>query len=97
MMTMGMMVPPSITLAHAALALCLIGPGQAAASPEMAKDKRCMNCHALDRKLVGPALKEVARRYAGQANAVPLLAGKIIQGGAGAWGPMKRAAWPPGS
>jgi cytochrome c len=60
----------------------------------MAKDKRCMNCHAMDRKLVGPALKDVARRYAGQANAVPLLASKIVQGGSGAWGPVPMAANP---
>ncbi len=88
------MLSPATTLAHAALALCLIWPSLVTASPEMAKDKRCMNCHALDRKLVGPALKEVARRYAGQANAVPLLAGKIVQGGAGAWGPVPMAANP---
>ena len=74
------MMSPANTLAHAALALCLIWTVQASASPEMAKDKRCMNCHALERKLVGPALKEVARRYAGHPSAVPLLASKIVQG-----------------
>ncbi len=88
------MMSPASTLAHAALALCLVSPVQAKASPEMARDKRCMNCHALERKLVGPALKEVARRYAGQANALPLLATKIVQGGAGAWGPVPMAANP---
>lgn len=75
--------------------MCLAWPGLAAASPELAKDKRCMNCHALDRKLVGPAFREIARRYAGQSEAAVLpLANKIVQGGAGAWGPVPMAANP---
>lgn len=53
-----------------------------------------MNCHALDRKLVGPSLRDVARRYAQQPGAATMLAGKIVKGGAGAWGPVPMAANP---
>ena len=88
------MVSPALTLAHAALILGLLWPGLASASPELARDKRCMNCHALDRKLVGPAFQDVARRYANRADVVPLLAAKIVQGGAGAWGPVPMTANP---
>ncbi len=66
----------------------------AAASPQLARDKLCMNCHTLDRKIVGPAFKDIATRYAGRADAVPFLAGKIVKGGAGAWGPVPMAANP---
>ena len=76
------------------LTLALLLPTPAWASPELARDKRCMNCHALERKLVGPAFKDVARRYAAQPDAVPRLAEKIVNGGAGAWGPVPMAANP---
>ena len=53
-----------------------------------------MNCHTLDRKIVGPSFKNVAQRYAKQADAVPRLAEKIVKGGGGAWGPVPMAANP---
>ncbi len=46
----------------------------------------CTGCHAVDRKLVGPAFREVAARYAGDAGAAAKLAAKIRAGGVGAWG-----------
>lgn len=66
----------------------------AQASEALARQKACLNCHALDRKLVGPALKDVARRYAGQKDVVPRLAEKVVKGGAGAWGPVAMTANP---
>lgn len=66
----------------------------AAAAARLAQEKRCLNCHAVERKLVGPSFRDVARRYRGQAGAVDLLAGKIVKGGAGAWGPVPMAANP---
>ena len=53
-----------------------------------------MNCHALDRKIVGPSFKDVAQRYAKLADAAPRLAEKIVKGGGGAWGPVPMAANP---
>jgi cytochrome c len=79
------------TLLAGALSLCSI---HAQASPELAKAHNCMNCHAVDRKLVGPAFRDIARRYAGQAGAADRLAKKIIGGGSGAWGPVAMAANP---
>lgn len=60
--------------------------GQAAADEALAKAKNCMTCHALDKKLVGPAYKDVAAKYKGQADAVAKLATKIKTGGKGVWG-----------
>ncbi|WP_247237593.1 PQQ-dependent sugar dehydrogenase [Telluribacter sp. SYSU D00476] len=46
----------------------------------------CKACHTLETKSIGPALKEVAKKYATQKNAQTLLADKIIAGGSGTWG-----------
>jgi cytochrome c len=51
-----------------------------------------MACHAVDKKLVGPAYKEVAAKYSGQKDAVDRLALKIMKGGAGVWGPVPMPA-----
>jgi cytochrome c len=48
----------------------------------------CQACHALDKKLVGPSFKDVAHKYAGEADAVQKLEGKVKNGGSGAWGPI---------
>ena len=48
---------------------------------DLAQKKNCMACHAVDKKLVGPAYKEVAAKYAGQKDAVDKLAQKVIKGG----------------
>ena len=61
-----------------------IGPGQS---------KACMACHQVEAKRVGPPLKSVAERYAGQGDAmVDYLAGKIRGGGRGAWGAVPMPA-----
>lgn len=60
--------------------------GQAQADEALAKAKNCMSCHALDKKLVGPAYKDVAAKYKGDAKAPAALAAKIKSGGKGAWG-----------
>ncbi len=66
----------------------------ARANPDLARQKICLGCHAVDRKLVGPAFKDVAARYAGQKDAVPKLADKIVKGGSGAWGAVPMPANP---
>jgi cytochrome c len=72
-------------------ALC--GATAARADQALAASRNCMACHAVDRKLVGPAFKAVAARYAGQ-NMTDALAAKIVKGGAGAWGPVPMPANP---
>jgi cytochrome c len=66
----------------------------AMASPELAKQKICTGCHALDKKQVGPSFKDIAARYAGQKDAPARLVDKIIRGGGGAWGPVPMPANP---
>lgn len=56
------------------------------ADQALASAKNCMSCHAVDKKLVGPAFKDIATKYAGQAGAADKLAGKIMKGSSGVWG-----------
>ncbi|MBZ0133307.1 MAG: c-type cytochrome [Rhodocyclaceae bacterium] len=60
--------------------------GQASADEALAKAKNCMSCHAVDKKVVGPSYKDVAKKYAGQADAAAKLEAKVKKGGSGVWG-----------
>jgi cytochrome c len=84
----------SVQLLSAALLglLALAFASPALASKELAQANACLACHALDRKLVGPAFQEVAKRYAGQGDAQAALARSIKAGGAGKWGPVPMPA-----
>jgi len=83
------MYKPLIKLATlAATALCM----PAWADLALATSKNCMACHATDKKLVGPAYKDVATKYAGDKTAADKLATKIQKGGAGVWGPVPMPA-----
>lgn len=66
----------------------------ALADEALAKSNNCMACHAVDKKLVGPAYKDVAKKYAGDAKAADMLAAKIIKGGSGVWGAVPMPANP---
>lgn len=74
--------------------------GTAAGDPVavLAREKACLNCHAIDRKLVGPSFADIATRYAGSAAAQPevvaLLARRIREGGSGSWGVVAMPASP---
>ena len=76
----------------AALAAVVAAP--AFANADLAQKKSCLACHATDKKLVGPAYKDVAAKYAGQKDAVAKLAEKIQKGGVGAWGQVPMPANP---
>ena len=58
----------------------------------LATAKNCTACHAIDKKVVGPAYKDVAAKYAGQKDAVDKLSAKIMKGGSGVWGPVPMPA-----
>jgi cytochrome c len=75
-----------------ALATLAALSGPALADQALATAKNCMACHAVDKKLVGPAYKDVAAKYAGQKDAVDKLAAKIMKGGSGVWGPVPMPA-----
>lgn len=72
-------------LTFAALA-AVTAAAPAMADEALAKAKNCMACHAVDKKLVGPAYKDVAAKYAKEAGAADKLAAKIQKGGSGVWG-----------
>ncbi len=72
-----------------ALALSLATPAFAQANIEATMTKAgCLACHAKDKKLVGPAYKDVAAKYKGQADAVAKLMVKVRKGGSGVYGPI---------
>lgn len=54
----------------------------------LAKQNNCLACHAIDRKMVGPAWKAVAVKYRGDAGAEAHLVDKMAKGGGGVWGSM---------
>ncbi len=66
----------------------------ASASPDLAQKKNCMACHAVGQKVIGPSYKEVAAKYAGQADAVAKLVPKVMKGGSGVWGAVPMPANP---
>ena len=74
----------------ALLAVAAVSP--AFANADLAAKKNCLACHALDKKVVGPAYKDVAAKYAGQKDAVAKLAEKIQKGGVGVWGQVPMPA-----
>ncbi|MHA4867556.1 c-type cytochrome [Duganella sp. PWIR1] len=64
------------------------------AGGDLAKAKNCMACHAVATKLVGPAYKDVAAKYAGQKDAEGKLVTKVMKGGSGTWGAIPMPANP---
>ena len=76
------------------LVLASAASSSAYAQADLAKSKNCMACHAIGSKLVGPAYKDVAAKYAGQKDAEAKLVAKVMKGGAGVWGPVPMPANP---
>jgi len=74
----------------AATALMVAVP--AFASQELAQKNGCLACHSVDKKIVGPAYKDVAKKYAKDKGAADKLFAKVKKGGSGVWGPV---AMPP--
>jgi cytochrome c len=77
--------------------LLIVAAGASAsafAQADLAKSKNCMACHAIGSKLVGPAYKDVAAKYAGQKDAEDKLVAKVMKGGSGVWGPVPMPANP---
>jgi cytochrome c len=64
----------------------------ALANKELATQKACMACHAVDKKLLGPAYQDVAKKYAGQKEAEATLIANIKKGGSCKWGPIPMPA-----
>ena len=62
------------------------------ANMDLAKKNTCTACHNVEKKLVGPAYQEIAKKYAGQKDAAANLAKSIKAGGSGKWGPVPMPA-----
>lgn len=73
----------------------LLLAGQAYANLELAQKNGCMACHAIDKKVVGPAYKDVAAKYKGNKDAEAMLIEKVKKGSAGVWGPKESSVMPP--
>ena len=63
-------------------------PAMAADAKALAQAKGCLVCHSADKKVIGPAYKDVAAKYKGDAGAAAKLALKVQKGGSGVWGTM---------
>ncbi|MFZ6673492.1 c-type cytochrome [Undibacterium sp. Rencai35W] len=74
--------------------LAFAASGSAMANADLAKAKNCMACHAVANKVVGPAYKDVAKKYAGDKTAEDKLVKKVMAGGTGVWGAIPMPANP---
>ena len=77
-----------LPIAAVALTACFMTTAARASDPEAMKKAGCLACHADDKKIVGPSYKDVAKKYAGQPDAVAKLTEKVRKGGSGVWGPV---------
>ncbi|MDO9365149.1 MAG: c-type cytochrome [Methylotenera sp.] len=64
----------------------------AAAAQALAQKSGCLACHSVDKKVLGPAFKDVAAKYKGNKTAEATLIEKVKKGGSGTWGPMPMPA-----
>jgi cytochrome c len=63
-------------------------PASATPAVDLARRKACLSCHGIDTRVVGPAFRDVAKRYRCQAGAQEKLVDKLRTGGSGSWGPL---------
>ena len=91
--TLAFLVSLAVVVAPFETAAAQSVPEAAVVKPLLAKGT-CLACHAVDKKVVGPAYRDVAEKYKADAKTVDLLADKILKGGSGVWGavPMPPAA-----
>ncbi|OWW22615.1 c-type cytochrome [Noviherbaspirillum denitrificans] len=73
-------------------AVAALASGAAMANADLAKAKNCLACHAVANKVVGPAFKDVAAKYAGQKDAEDKLVQKVLKGSSGTWGAVPMPA-----
>jgi cytochrome c len=65
---------------------CAGAPAFAQDAQSLLRDKGCLACHSVDTKIVGPAYKDVAKKYAARKDAEAYLSKKILEGSTGVWG-----------
>jgi cytochrome c len=78
-----------LSLIAALLASALVAGGAYAADgKELLNKSGCLACHSVDKKIVGPAYKDVAAKYKADKAAEGKLVDKVKKGGSGVWGPV---------
>jgi S-disulfanyl-L-cysteine oxidoreductase SoxD len=80
------------TAERPAAAAAPVADPAAATAQALARKHNCMACHGIDNRIVGPGLREVAKKYAGRSDAAAYLAQKIQSGSAGVWGAVAMPA-----
>lgn len=83
---MGIIAAVSVMLATPAVAVDM------AAGKALAQKSGCLACHTVEKKVVGPAFKDIAAKYKGNAKAEEMLIAKVTKGGSGVWGPVPMPA-----
>ncbi|PZX33862.1 Cytochrome c-551 [Cupriavidus phytorum] len=74
---------------------CLLAFGTAMpahASQALASSKACLACHAIDKKMVGPAFQDIKGKYTGRKDAQAQMVQSILKGSSGRWGPVPMPA-----
>jgi cytochrome c len=77
-----------VTVVLAVATLAVASAAVADELEDMMKKNGCNACHAEDKKIIGPAYKDVAAKYKGDSGAVAKLSEKVKKGGSGVWGPI---------
>lgn len=81
------------TIAVAAMLLAgQVNAANADAAKALAQKSGCLACHSIDKKVLGPAYKDVAAKYKGDKTAEAKMIAKVKAGGSGVWGPMPMPA-----
>ncbi|MBM3356927.1 MAG: c-type cytochrome [Betaproteobacteria bacterium] len=75
----------NILIAAGAAGGIVIAPA-AQADEALLKKHNCVACHQIDKQTVGPAYRDVAKKYKGQKDAVAALSAKVKKGSQGVWG-----------
>ena len=75
------------TLMVSTVLLCGIGASNSVlANPQLAKQYKCLECHVLDKKVIGPSIRDIAQKYKGDPGAMSRLVDRVRSGSVGAWG-----------
>ena len=82
------------TLAAVTAVVAAVSAMPAQANLALAQKNACTACHAVDKKVLGPAYQDVVKKYAAQKDAAAQLSDSIRKGGSGKWGPVPMPAQP---
>jgi cytochrome c len=73
----------SLGILYASAAVAAVDDSKAM---QLATKYNCSACHSVDKKVVGPAFKDISKKYAGDASALDKLEHKVKNGSTGVWG-----------